>query len=161
MPDEVWALVDEFPDYAVSTAGEIRNLKTNAILKPRVDTYGYHRVGLRRDGKTFERYVHRIVARAFITGYHEGVQIRHVGRKNNNGVMNLRFRKGARLGTITRKPTPAMTRRVRIVELGTTFDSVSECARYISGDASSIYRVIRGERSSHMGHTFEYIYEEP
>lgn len=160
MDSEVWAAVEEFPDYAVSTFGRVMNLRTNTILRPRNNSYGYTRVGLRRDGRTFDVYVHHLVAKAFITGYHEGVQIRHEHDNSDNHVANLRFRRGARMGTLTKRPVRAKSRRVKIVETGMVFLSVESCAKYIDGDASSIYRVLRGERASHKQHTFEYVYEE-
>ena len=160
MPDEVWAEVEDFPEYAVSNHGRVMNLKTNVILRPRNNSYGYVRVALRRDGSTYDMYVHRLVAKAFITGYYHNVQIRHVDDNGNNHVNNLRFRRGARLGTLVKAPRKAEARRVKIIELDMVFLTVEQCARYLGGDASSIYRVLRGERISHKGYTFEYLYEE-
>lgn len=160
MADEVWVEVVDYPDYAVSNLGRVMNRRTNYILRPRDNSYGYSRVGLRKDGRTFDVYVHHLVAKAFITGYEDGVQIFHVLDNSDNHVNNLRFRKGARLGTLVRRPVRAQTRRVRIVETNQVFLTVENCARYIEGDASSIYRVLRGERATHKGLTFEYLYEE-
>ena len=160
MDNEVWAEVEDFPDYAVSTHGRVMNVHTNLVLKPRNNSYGYSRVALRKDGRSHDIYVHHLVAKAFITGYHEGVQIRHEHDNSDNHVNNLRFRRGARMGTLVRNPRRARTRRVRIVETGEVFLTVENLAKYIQGDASSIYRVLRGERISHKGLTFEYAYEE-
>lgn len=160
MTGEVWAAVEEYPDYAVSTHGRVMNVHTNVMLRPRNNSYGYTRVGLRKDGRTHDIYVHHLVAKAFITGYHEGVQIRHVHDNSDNHVTNLRFRRGVRLGTLAKNPKKAKARRVKIVETGMVFLTVESCANYISGDTSSIYRVLRGERISHKGFTFEYHYEE-
>lgn len=160
MGDEVWAAVEGFPDYAVSTHGRVMNLRTNTILRGRTNSYGYSRVGLRRDGRTYDIYVHHLVAKAFITGYKEGVSIKHVGDNGDNAVGNLRFRRNARMGTLVKRPVRAKSRRVKILETGMVFLTVENCAKYIDGDASSIYRVLRGERSSHKGLTFEYQYEE-
>lgn len=158
--EEVWAAVEEFPDYAVSTHGRVMNVHTHLLLRPRNNSYGYTRVALRKGGITYDIYVHHLVAKAFITGYRNGVQIRHVEDNGNNHVANLRFRRGVRLGTLARNPTRAKSRRIRIVETGAVFLSVESCANYIEGDTSSIYRVLRGERISHKGYTFEYHYEE-
>lgn len=160
MPDATWAEVVGFPGYAVSTNGEVMNVRTNVTLQPRNNSYGYTRVGLRREGKTHDIYVHHLVAKAFITGYRDGVTITHVNDNSDNHVRNLRFRRGVRLGTLARYPVKAQARRVRIIETGRIFLTVENCAKYIDGDASSIYRVLRGERISHKGFTFEYHYEE-
>lgn len=162
--EEVWAEVDDFPGYAVSTHGRVMNIRTNAILRPRNNSYGYSRVALRKDNKTHDMYVHHLVAKAFITGYRWGVRIQHVGDNDNNHINSIRFRrrfgKEVRLGTINKHPRQAAARRVRILETGMVFLSVESCADYIGGDASTIYRVLRGERGSHKGFTFEYLYEE-
>lgn len=160
MPEERWAEIEDFPDYAVSTEGRVKNLRTQKILRPRRNSYEYGQVALRRDGQTHERYVHRLVAKAFITGYRDDVQVRHVNGNNDDNVIHLRFRNGVRMGTLVKKPRAAMSRRIRIIETGHTFATVESCARFIEGDVSSIYRVLRGERRSHKGLTFEYDYEE-
>lgn len=159
MSEERWATIGEFPNYAVSDHGRVMNLKTHSILRPRDNSYGYVRVALRRDGKTFERYVHQLVAAAFISGYEPGVEVRHVEENGDNSVLNLRFRKGARMGMLVRHPRKALLRKVRIIETGEVFATVEQLARYISGDTSSIYRVLREERPSHKGYSFEYVYE--
>lgn len=160
MVDEAWTEVEDFPGYAVSTHGRVMNLRTNAILRPRNNSYGYTRVGLRRDGRTHDVYVHHLVARAFISGYYPGVQVRHHSDNSDNSVTNLRFRRGARMGHLNKRTQRAVSRRIRIVETGEVFLTVENCAKYIQGDPSSIYRVLRGERISHKGLTFEYYYEE-
>ena len=48
-------------------------------------------------------------------------------------------------------------RKVRVIETGEVFDSAIACADSINGDYSHIYKVIKGERKSHKGLTFEYI----
>lgn len=162
--EEVWAEVEGFPDYAVSTHGNVMNVRTNVVLKPRLNSYGYSRVVLRRDGQSHDFFVHTLVARAFITGYRWGVKITHVGDNSDNHVTNLRFLrrfgKEVRLGVIDKHAKRARARRVKIVETGMVFTSVESCARYINGDTSTIYRVLKGLRDSHKGFTFEYQYEE-
>ena len=64
------------------------------------------------------------------------------------------------MGQLNKRPNRARARKVRIVETGDIFLTVENCAKYIGGDPSSIYRVLRGERISHKGLTFEYYYEE-
>lgn len=156
---ESWAEVDDFPDYIVSTQGRVVNRHTNKELRPRVNSYGYSRVALRRDGKTHEVYIHHIVTRAFFTGYYKGVKIKHVDDNSDNSLMNLRF-VGRGVGILRKNSNRAMRRKVRIVETGQVFLTVERCAAYLGGDPSSIYRVLRSERDSYKGFTFEYQYEE-
>ena len=63
---EIWAVIEEYPQYVVSTYGRVKNLKTGRILqtyceKRRQDTAALHVNGKRKDIK-----VHRLVAMAFI-----------------------------------------------------------------------------------------------
>ncbi len=160
MDGEQWTEVEGFPGYAVSNLGRVMNTTTNYILRPRDNSYGYSRVGLRKDGKTYDVYVHHLVAKAFILGYRKGVSIKHEKENSDNHVMNLRFMAGARLGSLNRTPKKVKARRIRIVETKEVFLTVESCADYIDGDVSSIYRVLRGERLSHKGFSFEYMYEE-
>lgn len=160
MIEEFWAVIEDFPDYAISTHGRVFNLKFDSELRPRNNSYGYLRVTLRREGVSHEYYIHHLVAKTFVTGYHDKIQIKHHdGDNGNNKVDNLRFLKGKGLGQLRRKHDSPNYRRIRILETGMIFRTVEDCARYIQGDPSSIYRVLRGDRNSHKGHTFEYIYE--
>lgn len=158
--EERWAQIDGFPGYAVSSHGRVMNLKFNRELTPRPNSYGGLRVVLYRDRERHDRYVHHLVAEAFVTEYRQGIQVKHYdSNKSNNDVYNLRFPRGRRMGQLVRNPPIPQARRVRIIESGLIFRTVEDCARYIEGDASSIYRVLRGDRLSHKGHTFEYVEE--
>lgn len=143
----------------MSSHGRVWNTKLGRELKPRDGSgYGYQRVVLRREGRSFEHYVHHLVARHFLTGYREGAQIEHHDRNNsNNHVENLRFMGPKGVGQLVRNLIPPRYRKVLIVESGHVFRTVEDCARYLGGDPSSVYRVLRGERLTHKGYTFQYI----
>lgn len=65
---EKWLTIRNHPDYEVNNLGDVRNKKTNRILKPQLNrTDGYYRVAL--NGKRY--YVHRLVADAFFDGDHD------------------------------------------------------------------------------------------
>lgn len=48
-------------------------------------------------------------------------------------------------------------RRVRIVETGEEFKSLTECARHINGHVENIYKCLTGRLRKHRGFTFEYV----
>lgn len=48
--------------YAATSCGKIWSHRRKIFLKQRYDKYGYLRVGLRKDGKLYTRYVHQLVA---------------------------------------------------------------------------------------------------
>jgi hypothetical protein len=80
--------------YKVSNLGRVKSLprknqKTEMILKDRPNTKpnhtSYNRVAFRKDGKSFDRLVHRIVAFAFIPNPENKPHINHI---DNNGMNN-------------------------------------------------------------------------
>ena len=64
--DEVWKVVDEFPNYMVSNYGKVKNCKRNKILKPKDNQRGYLIVNLYNNGKQKHKYIHQLVANAFL-----------------------------------------------------------------------------------------------
>jgi len=96
---------------------------------------------------------------AFLPHYRDGAVVKNVnGDQCDNRVTNVSIRM-ADTTPIRRNRQGPWGKPVRIKENGMVFKSVRDLARYIGGDYSSIYRVLRGERRSHMGYSFEY-YEE-
>lgn len=159
MTEEQWAVIEGFPDYAVSNLGRVKSLRFDRILTLRVNSYGHYRVVLYRNKEAHDVYVHRLVAAAFATGYLPWVQVKHHDSdKSNNYVNNLRM-VGKGMGQLIKEPPRPIMRRVRIVETQQIFRRVEDIARFLGGDASSIYRVLRGERRHHKGYTFEFVEE--
>ena len=159
MPEQ-WAEIEGFPDYAISNRGRVKSLRFNRILQPRPNSYGMYRINLYRDRVKHDMYIHRLVAAAFIDGYQPHLHVKHFDDDNgNNYVFNLRFQKGQRMGNLVKNPPQPKMQQIRIVESGKTFPTVQDCAIHIGGSVSSIYRVLRGERRSHLNYTFEYVEE--
>ena len=64
-----WMPVLEFPGYEVSSNGEVRSLNYNRegktkLLTPSFDKNKYLKVGVTKEKKLYNRYVHRLVAAA-------------------------------------------------------------------------------------------------
>lgn len=161
LTEERWAQIEGFPDYAVSDQGRVMSLRFDRILKPRVNSYGNARVALTRDKVVYDLYVSRLVAEAFLPEFRSEYRIRHrTEDKANNQPTNIKFPAGKRLGQLAKKVVGPVYRKVKIIETGETFRTVHDLARRLGCDPSSIYRVLRGDRRSHMGYTFEYFLEE-
>lgn len=90
MTPERWAVIDDFPNYAISDQGRVKRLtsvtcaKAGSILKtpPRSKCRPYPSVDLCHNGKRRTEMVHILVARAFLEApAFEGAEVNH---KNGN-----------------------------------------------------------------------------
>lgn len=101
---EIWKDIEEFKGYyQVSNFGHVRRIAnysnqcaewshTPTILKARKHSNGYLRVMLSINNKHYDRYIHRLVAKAFLTNENEYKEINHKdGNKTNNYVSNLEW----------------------------------------------------------------------
>lgn len=105
---ENWKMINDFPDYEVSNLGNIRNIKTQKILKPYKSYYlkmpGYekYKVKLYKDKKAYNRSIHQLVAKAFLEIPERNpdgtlldlktLQINHIDfNTSNNKVSNLEW----------------------------------------------------------------------
>lgn len=99
---EEWKPVQDHPGYEVSSAGKVRNVaggqgaRAGHILKPGVNGRGYSVVTLRKDGVTTSKYVHDLVADAFLGKRKKGFTVNHKDRnRQNNSLKNLERIKGS------------------------------------------------------------------
>lgn len=159
--DEQWKEVEGFPMYRVSNYGYVQSLHTGHLLAMRPNSKGYMRVTLSREGLIQEFYLAQLVAKSFFPTFRPGIRIGYInGDLSNCSIWNLKMRKGRETREQIRENERApWGKRVKIVETGETFLSVRHCAMYLGGDFSAIYSVLRGERHSHHGYTFEYCEE--
>lgn len=100
--EEQWKTISEFPDYEASTLGRIKRVTkgrgTNSIggiLKPGVSKKGYLRVYLCKNGKSYTKSLHVLVAKVFIPNHLNLPQVNHMDtNKENCTVGNLEWRSG-------------------------------------------------------------------
>ena len=101
--NELWHAIPGWEGrYEVSDQGNVRSLDRyvshwrggrrllkGQALKPKVDRYGYHEVGLCKDGEKLSCKVHALVLQAF-SGEAKGLQARHLnGNRLDNRLKNL------------------------------------------------------------------------
>jgi len=78
--------------YGITEEGEIYSIKSERFLKPNVDSMGYFRVTLTKDGVKTGKKVHRIIAEILIPNPNNHPLVDHIDRdKRNNSISNLRW----------------------------------------------------------------------
>lgn len=84
---EEWRKIKEYPQYEVSNMGNVRNANTGIILKPQKigSKRTYYKVNLYSNGIKINKYIHRLVAEAFIPNPENKPEINHI---NTNGFDN-------------------------------------------------------------------------
>jgi hypothetical protein len=79
-------------NYEINNLGNVRNTKNGIILKSRVNK-GYKQVRLRESNQKYtNKFVHRLIAEAFIPNPHKKPFVDHLdNNKANNNMYNLRW----------------------------------------------------------------------
>src|SRR5699024_8838358 len=85
-------LIGEYDCYAVSNYGNVKNLRSDYILKSGKDMYGYPTVLLSKNGKKKRVRVHNLVANSFLPKVEGKNYVNHKdGIKHNNHIDNLEW----------------------------------------------------------------------
>jgi len=85
-----WRECKGFPDYEVSSVGEVR--RAGRVLKPWRHRLGYLTLNLRANNASHRRYIHRLVAETFIGAAPPRHEIDHInGQRDDNRAVNLRW----------------------------------------------------------------------
>ena len=89
---EVYANIVNFPNYQISTFGNVKNIKTGRVLKPGRGLNGYLMVVLTNDGEKSTKKIHKMVANAFLENPENKICVDHIDRfRTNNHISNLRY----------------------------------------------------------------------
>jgi predicted XRE-type DNA-binding protein len=85
---EIWKVIENFPDYQVSSYGRVKSLKCRKelIIKQHIDSKGYLRTSIYKKGKK----VHRLVYETFKEKLNIDYDIHHINEnKEDNNINNL------------------------------------------------------------------------
>ena len=180
--NEIWKLIDDFPNYEVSTYGRVRSIdrdyvdswgrlyhKTGQLLKLKIQSlpgvnYKQVMVCVRKDGKMYRLIVARLVAKTFIPNPDNLPQVNHKDENSlNNHVSNLEWctckyniNYG---GTITRRaksrcrPVDIYDKNMNYIE---TLPSGVETSKKYNVSRGNISSCCNGDISSVKGYCFRF-----
>ena len=168
---EIWKNIKDYENYyQCSNYGRIKSLdrtivdkngvsylKCGQIIKPRKNKNGYLQVALNKNGKREMKYVHKIIASAFLENK-TGIIVNHIdGNKENNNVTNLEWcsysenslhayqklkrdisRKGASKQKI--KVTDIINNKFKI------YPSISKTSKYLNLSETQIRRYLKNSK---------------
>lgn len=161
--NEIWKPCPEYENiYEVSNLGNVRNKKTGRLRAPRSNGYGYMAVELWNKTPK-NKYVHRLVAGAFL-GEIDGYQVNHLdGDKANNNLWNLEICTATQnqqhsLRVLGNKPGrgSAKAKNILCVETGEVFYSSLEFQRETGLDGTGIRNCLCGNAKRAWGYTWKY-----
>ena len=91
----IWVEIHDFPNYEISSEGDVRNKKFNRMLAFSLSCKNfttYRRVTLFKNGRRYYKQVHRLVAESFIPNPQNLPQVDHIDADGeNNSVSNLQW----------------------------------------------------------------------
>jgi len=89
--EEKWKQIQDFPNYNISSFGNIKNIITDKPLKPSLKS-GYYHVSLVNNNTKKSFKIHRLVALAFLQNLDNKPEVNHIDKnKLNNTIDNLEW----------------------------------------------------------------------
>ena len=165
---ELWKQIEE-TNYAISTKGRVKNVRSGVFPKTRTDRYGYEVISLYNTSKKKKKYytIHRLVALAFIENSDSLPQINHKDEnKTNNAVDNLEWcssRYNANYGTRSKRCAATKSRPIVGTDIATGervyFNSAKEAGEN-GYNFSHVCSCVRGDRKKHKGKTWRLLNAE-
>ena len=169
--EEKWSTIKDFEDYQISTKGRVKSFKQDKI-NGKIMSFGssgsYLTVVLRKNNKPYNKYVHRLVAEAFIENPNGLEIVNHKDENPHNNVVenlewcdvqyNNTYNKVRERTSETRSKQEIPHRRaVKCIETNKIYDSMIQAAKDIGGIDTGVRRACIGERKTYKGYHWQFI----
>lgn len=133
-------------EYAITSCGKVWSYKSKKFLKPMIIKNKYHVARLINNKKVEHKYIHKLVAEAYIPNPNNYDTIDHIdGNKSNNCINNLQWMKRGDNAAKSNK------KKVRCIETNQIFNSITEASKFANTDPSNIGRVCNNKRVKTAG----------
>lgn len=157
--------IEHFEHFQVSNYGRVKNSITGNILSQGDNGRGYCNVTLKARPYETKKYIHRLVAMAFLPDFDEKLQVNHIDKnKKNNHVSNLEMVTDSENKKWSKKEyieghlkTQGKILQVFDLDDNLLFEEfgVYKACRKHGFDVSSVYKVINGKNKHHKGYKFK------
>ena len=163
---EVFCIIKDFPDYAVSNLGNVKSLnylrtRQEKLLSPKIRNDGYLQVCLYKNGEKKHCLIHRLVAEAFLPNPNNYPQINHIDEnKSNNCLENLEWcssQYNNNYGTKNEKYSKKVEQYDLNGNLIATWKSTMEIQRQTGFHHTHISDCCLGKRQTAYGFIWRYI----
>lgn len=165
--DEIWHDIEGYKGlYQVSNKGRVKSLKwgKERILRPGINSSGYLLVKLCKNGVGLYKFIHRLVAQAFIPNPENKPQVNHKDEnKLNNCVDNLEWStakensnygsRNERVGDSQSKPILQYSKSGEFIR---EWKGASEVERVLSINNGNINSCCKGRYKSSGGFIWKY-----
>ena len=163
---EIWRDIKGYEGlYVISNHGKVKSLITNKLLSPQDNGVGYLKVELWKDKIGTKKYIHRMVATAFLPNPNHKSEVNHKdSNPSNNRVSNLEWvsssentKHAVYKHALKAWGNPAKPIEAINIESGAVikFATISEAERTLG--SRHITDVLKGKRNQCKGYTFRYI----
>lgn len=167
--EEIWKDIEGYENkYQVSSLGRVKSLKRNLIMKETNHHCGYLKVELYKDGIGKKIFVHRLVAKAFISNPNNLPEVNHIDEnKKNNNVNNLEWcnsKYNSNYGTRLFRKAESKKKKVLQysldVKLIKEWKSATDIQKETGFEKGSIGRCCRNQQYQAYGYIWRYANED-
>ena len=148
--------------YIVFDDGTVYSCKSKKNLKPADNGHGYLTVSICINGKPRTRYVHRLVAEAFLENPNMLPEINHKDEnRGNNRLENLEWcdaKYNKNYGSRAQKFSKSRGKAVKCIETGAVYHGIREAMRQTGVNASDICACCNGYRGKKQAGGYHWRY---